>query len=254
MKQLVLVHGYLGSSLNWGPIVSRLKASALMNEWSVKAVDLLGHAYRPLAAERRELSLDEVTRDLESQLPAGPFVGLGHSFGMRPLLRMHRLFPGRMKALVVEDTSPELSGKSFEFLRNVVEGTPVPFRSREESRRYFDERFASQPALSRFLQSNVRPDDAGLFRWRFNAPALRVLLEEAANEAMWTEWAAYPGSIEMILGENSDYTNVALLDRCVKLREAPTRLHHIAQSGHWVHSDQPELFTDCLVKILQRLG
>lgn len=253
MKQLVLVHGYLGSALNWGPIISRLRADSFMADWTIKAVDMLGHAYRPLDPARTHLTLDELTHDLMTQIPDGDFVALGHSFGLRPLLRMTHLYPDRIKGLIVEDSSPELSGKSFEFLRDVVEATPVPFKDREESRRYFDGRFASQPTLSRFLQSNVRPGPDNLLRWRFNAPALRDLLEEAARSPMWEEWSAYTGPVQMIIGENSDYTNPVLRDRCVKSRVGPTEIEIIPQSGHWVHSDQPELFTQSLIKILKAL-
>lgn len=253
MKHLVLVHGYLGSSLNWGPIISRLRADPFMADWTIKPVDMLAHAYRPLDSQRTHLGLDELTHDMLSQIAEGEFVALGHSFGLRPLLRMSHLYPNRIKALIVEDSSPELSGKSFEFLRDVVEATPVPFKNRDESRQYFDGRFPTQPALSRFLQSNVRPGEDGLLRWRFNAPALRDLLEEAARNPMWEEWSAYPGPVHMIIGENSDYTNPPLRDRCVKSRVGPTDVEIIPQSGHWVHSDQPELFTQCLVKTLKTL-
>ncbi len=92
MKNLILVHGFLGSSLNWGPVLGKLRAHVGLKDWNFSAVDLLGHAYRPVDDKSRTaLGIDEVSEDLNLQVPPGSFYALGHSFGLRPLLRFGRL-------------------------------------------------------------------------------------------------------------------------------------------------------------------
>lgn len=251
MKQFVLVHGYLGSALNWGPVISRLRAHPELVGWEYSAVNLLGHAYRPLASGQNEITLEEMARDLESQIPAGSFYALGHSFGLRPLLKFNSLFPGRLQGLIAEDSVPQISPNSFNFLRTIVEETPVPFPDRESVRKYFDDLFPADKALSRFLQSNIRPDAQGLMNWRFHAPALAYLLQESYRTPLWNEWSQFDKPVHMIVGELSTYVTPEILMRCQSTRAAATVVHQISQSGHWVHVDQFELFMNCLVNILK---
>ncbi len=254
--KVVLVHGLLGSSLNWGPVLGRLRAlPEFKGVFDFCAVDLLGHAYRPLPAGVSGLSLRLIADDLLAQVPDSEFVALGHSFGLRPLLDIVGRFPKRIPALIVEDSSPAMRIESFQFLKKVFDECPVPFPSREAARSFFDSEFGPGSALSRFLFSNIRatstdPSSPG-FGWRFNAPELRQVLLNLRHQDQWLEWENYKGLMCIIYGEKSDFQSAAMIEEGRSRRgNLPTQIYQVSQAGHWVHSENLDGFMDKLVEAL----
>lgn len=250
---LVCVHGFLGSSLNWGPVMNRLKA-IFGDALTITAVDLLGHGRRAGEPVPRPLTLEAVTDDLEKQLPPGPFVGLGHSFGLRPLLLFAERYPERVPALIIEDSSPVLSDAGFAQLRQIFDEIRLPVGTREEAKVEVEKLFGPGTPMSRFLLSNVRETADGQQDWRFAKEALRELLNEAHVQNLWREWESFAGPLYMILGENSKHVGPVVAKECISRRRGkPTEEVWISGAGHWVHADQLEVFVREVSTILRRL-
>lgn len=250
---LVCVHGFLGSSLNWGPVTNRLKAT-FGDALSITAVDLLGHGRRAGEPVPRPLTLEAVTDDFEKQLPPGPLIGLGHSFGLRPLLLFAERHPERVPALIIEDSSPVLSDAGFDQLRQIFVEIRLPAASREEAKAEIEKFFGPGTAMSRFLLSNVRETEDGKQDWRFAKDALWELLSEAQVQNLWREWERYAGPLYMILGENSKHVGPVVAKECVTRRRGkPTEEIWVSGAGHWVHADQLEVFVREVSTILRGL-
>ena len=208
---------------------------------------MLGHGHK--VGFEGELSLERITEDLLPELPQEPFWILGHSFGIRAGLRLCDLYPKRVQGLIVEDSAPMISQNGFNEIMSIFESTPESFATREAARDYFlthwDERFA------RFLLSHIRELSPGQHRWRFQSAKLKKLMLDAKKESLWDSWAAFEGPIAMILGERS-YVSAERIEECRSLRAGkPFEVVQIAQSGHWVHADQPDLFCEQVVRLLK---
>jgi pimeloyl-ACP methyl ester carboxylesterase len=235
-------------------VVYKLKRHPLWpnNEWEITVPELLGHGRRIEKGEVEQITLASVTKDLLSQIPEGPFFALGHSFGLRPLLLITRLEPGRIRALIAEDSSPVISERGQADINEILTGIPVPFPSRDAAKEWLDGHYGPSSSMARFLLSHIREKSPGQHSWRFNAPKLKALIDEAHNSSAWQEWAQYPGPLGMILGGQSSFVPSSRLRECVELRAGKrTEIVQIVQSGHWVHSDQPDLFVDALVKMIR---
>jgi pimeloyl-ACP methyl ester carboxylesterase len=253
---LLFVHGFMGSALNWSTV--RSKVEALANESGIPlkthAVDLLGHSSRrsskPLSSftSAHAALYEELLQDIESM---GPIVAVGHSFGLRPLLLISQKRPELIPFLIVEDASPELSLQSCSFLNKILKTTPTPFRTRESAREYFDTKYTKQ--LARFLLSNIRSlKDPEIHDWRFDRPFLEALLLEAESNPLWQEWHQYSGESFLITGEKSTlFADPSVLQTMIEKR-LPRRLPHyeIKNSGHWIHSDQQDDFCRVLIQII----
>lgn len=256
-KTLVLVHGFMGSALNWGPILTRLRSRPELRDWNFVVPDLLGHGGRrgQDALNYETLSHQKLVEDLKSQIPDGPdLVVLGHSFGLRPLLSLATdpKFSARIKALIVEDASPEITPDNAQRLREILSKVPVPFASRGVAKESIDALFRDDPRLAAFLFSNIRKAADGTQDWRFDKPGLLGLLEEAEKSPLWSEWSKYSGPVYVIRGEQSEHLTPARLQRALEARRGlTTQVIQIPQSGHWIHSDQPDVFTEELIKILK---
>jgi pimeloyl-ACP methyl ester carboxylesterase len=248
----------MGSALNWGPILTRLKALPEMAGWTYVTPDLLGHGGRrgPEALSYSQLTHEKLVEDLKLQLPStGRFVALGHSFGLRPLLSLSvdPVWGPRMKALLVEDASPEITDDNASRLFGILAKVPTPFTSRNEAKAKIESLFPDDPRLAAFLFSNIRAQGTDRHDWRFDRPGLESLLKEAHRSPLWSEWSKYSsGPVYIFRGEHSDHLTRERLEKALEGRKGlETHLVQIARSGHWIHSDQPDAFTEELVKILK---
>ncbi len=246
MSRLALVHGFLGSAANWGPVLHKLKQRPELVGWDFAAFDLLGHGSRRDAA--RPLDLESIARDLKEQIGDDPVVALGHSFGVRPLLKIAEMAPGIITHLLVEDSSPVLSAAGLAELREIFE-VPTPFETREAARDALDSRFGVGSRLSRFLLSNIR-DFEGRHDWRFDH-RLRDLLEASAREPLWSAWENFEGEIHMILGDRSSFVTEERAAECKSRRASRfTEIYRLPNAGHWVHADDPDGFCKLTSQIL----
>ncbi len=248
---VILAHGFLGSSLNWGPVLNRLKSFSDFRDVEFFVPDLLGHGKRAGETLPSPLHLKDVALDLKNQLPhLGPWIGVGHSFGLRPLLYLSAENPNLFSKIVAEDSSPVLSGPGLQQLFDIFEKIPVPFVSRDEAKGFLDLRYGQQTALSKFLLSNIRETNEG-YTWRFQRSSLRELLIDCRDHELWSQWAAFQGPMHMILGDRSDYVSQERLNLCELSRKGKiTTREKISNAGHWVHSDQPEAFSVALRRAL----
>jgi len=248
--RVVFVHGFLGSSLNWGPVIHKLRPLLPVGT-ELSAVDLLGHGVRSQGTG--PLTLDALARDVLSQIPEGPFLGVGHSFGLRPLLRISKWEPSRLRGIVAEDSSPVLSDSGFREIRTILEAVPVPFKGRPEAREFLESFFGPGSRMSRFLLAQIRERPEG-HTWRFDRQGLQQLLGESHQESLWTEWADFEGPISMILGGNSSFVSSERRQEClIKRGQKPLWIDQIPSSGHWVHADQPDHFVAKLAEHLTKM-
>ena len=256
---LLFVHGFMGSALNWSTVRSKVETLAKESGLQLKthAVDLLGHSSRrsskPLTSfsSAHEALCEELFEDIKG---LGPVVAVGHSFGLRPLLLLAQKRPDLIPTLIVEDASPELSPQSCSLLLKILQTTPTPFRTRESAREYFDKHYP--PQIARFLLSNIRSlQNPEINDWRFDRPFLEALLQEAQPRPLWDQWQEYPGESFLITGEKSElFAHPSVLETMTEKRFPRKLLHYqIKDSGHWIHADKQEDFCQVLVKILSSI-
>ena len=251
--KVVFVHGFLGSALNWQPIVEKMKKRIPKDiGYSFQAIDLLGHGQKS-DARRSDLKLEDLAEDFLKEVGSEPFIAVAHSFGLRPVLKLVSLKSQHLpQALIVEDSSPTVSERGFEELKRIFEDVPVPFDSREAAKQALEKIFGEQSKMARFLMTSIREISPGVHSWRFNKEAMYGLLKEGFNNPMWSEWEAYPGPVYLILGGDSSFVPKERRQEMVERRKGLiTESIQIAQSGHWVHADQPDIFADELSKILK---
>ena len=237
--------------MNWGPVLNRLKTDPRSSHFTPHAFDLLAHGRRGGESLPRPLTGEAVAEDLLRQVPPGPFVGVGHSYGLRPLLKIAAQDPQRLVKLIVEDASPVISGAGMGQLTSIFNEVPMPCSTREEAKRVIEEIYG-EGQLSKFLLSNVREVSPGVHDWRFQKQALAELLEDARRHELWDEWKSYPGPVGMILGASASYVTPEALEKCLQLREGKaTEVSEIRGAGHWVHADQLNGFFEALIKMIK---
>jgi pimeloyl-ACP methyl ester carboxylesterase len=104
------------------------------------------------------------------------------------------------------------------------------------------------------LQSLVREGmgAGGGWRWRLNLELLERDLGELRGFPEPPPGVTFDGPVLWIAGANSHY--VLPEDRARMEELFPnTRLVKVKKAGHWVHSEQPEVFLETLARFLERV-
>ncbi len=259
---IVFLHGFLGSPLNWGPIINLVRNRKLnLKGWKqieFAARSLLWHDSGSRDDYLTEMSgleklmvedmLDQIS-DLKS------VILVGHSFGFRIALQVCNRLPETVKGLVCVDASPEISQKSCSFIRQILNDPALPFESRKQAKEHFENKYSGDVSMARFLMSNMRKNSEGKISWRFPEQILSELIVQASDQPLWEEWRQLSVPVVCIAGGNFDsHLSLELAEKMTKECPQPIQVKRIKDAGHWVHSDQPHLFVEDLISSLEFIG
>ncbi len=253
---LVFVHGFLGSSLNWGSVIAQLRNLLSSDDFNFYAVDLLWHSknnssYIPDDGK----FIKELSNNLKQKLELleGPLILVAHSFGLRPLLEwVGTSFEERASVWIVEDSAPVLSDHGYQFLNEILFSTPVPFSNRKEAKEYFDSKYSDDKSLSQFLLTNISDLAPGQWTWKFNIEALRELLQEARKTPRWDAWSQFKGRVFLLYGGRSNVLGSETLGQCLESRkEAHLETVLFENSKHWLHFEDRDRFVFEVKRIIE---
>ncbi len=247
---VVFVHGLFGQGRNWTTI-----AKGLADRHRVTLLDLPNHGHSPWTDRVDYVDMARlVAAELESL--GEPVTLVGHSMGGKVSMQLALRRPELLRGLVVVDISPveyPLTGGRTDdpdeeaspfgaFIAAMRAVDLAALRTREDADRALREAVPSTMVRSFLLQSLVREGvGSGRWRWRLNLELLERDLGELRGFPDPPPGAVYEGPVLWIAGADSTY--VLPQDRARMDELFPrTRLVKVREAGHWVHSEQPEVF------------
>jgi pimeloyl-ACP methyl ester carboxylesterase len=260
--RVVFVHGLFGQGKNWTTI-----AKALADRHRVTLLDLPNHGHSPWTDTVDYVDMAGlVAAELESY--GEPVTLVGHSMGGKVALQVALRRPELLRALVVVDIAPveypvsggrtddpdEEASPFADYIAAMKALDLEKLRRREEADEALRAVVPSRMVRSFLLQSLVREGVGadGSWRWRLNLDLLGRDLERLRGFPEPPPGARYDGPVLWIAGANSHYVLPEDRPRMEALCPA-TRLVRIKNAGHWVHSEQPEIFTETLRRFLDRV-
>ncbi|MDO5735148.1 MAG: alpha/beta fold hydrolase [Propionibacteriaceae bacterium] len=242
-ERVVFLHGLFGQGKNFTSIASAIGDVA--TSW---LVDQPNHGRSPWTLG---FSLDEqadVVAAWMRDTVGGPATLVGHSLGGKVAMRITLRHPELVGRLMVVDTSPthNQATSHFSVLVSAMRNLDV---SAVTSRTDADARMSSlipDASVRGFLLQNLRKT-SGNWEWNANLDLLGDNLHVVAGwPAMDESW---DGPTWWVVGGRSDYVQPsdmpamrALFPRVVSVT--------LKRAGHWVHADEPQAFTDILLKFL----
>ena len=257
--RVVFVHGLFGQGKNWTTI-----ARGLADSHRVTLVDLPNHGHSPWTDRVDYLDMAELVATELEQL-GEPVTLVGHSMGGKVAMQLALRRPELLRALVVVDIAPvsypptggrtddpDEEASPFAAYIDAMRALDVDrLTTRDEADAALRDAVPSRMVRSFLLQSLVREGlrtDGG-WRWRLNLELLDRDLGELRGFPAPPVGAAFDGPVLWIAGANSTY----VLDEDRPHMDAlfpATRLVRIKKAGHWVHSEQPEVFLETLRRFL----
>jgi pimeloyl-ACP methyl ester carboxylesterase len=238
---VVFLHGLFGQGRNWTQI-----AKALAPEHRTLLVDLPHHGRSPWADHFDFLEIaDQVAAVLGE---AEPVTLVGHSLGGKVAMVLALRHPELVARLCVVDVAPvgyRNGGEFAGYIRAMLDLDLDTIDQRSDAEEALRDAVPS-PTVRGFLLQNLRRDGDS-WRWQVN---LAVLGDQLAELSAWPEerlsgLSPYAGPVLWIAGDRSDYVRedyVPAMERWFP----HTRRVTIKNAGHWLHSEQPEVFVEVL--------
>jgi pimeloyl-ACP methyl ester carboxylesterase len=241
---VVFCHGLFGQGRNWTQA-----GKALAEDHRVLLVDMPHHG-RSSWGESFDY-LDAADRVAALLDPADPVALVGHSMGGKIAMLVALRRPELVSRLCVVDVAPVGYRHADEF-RGYIAGMRSLDLDRMERRAEADEGLTEavpNPTVRSFLLQNLRRDGDG-WRWQVD---LDVIDRDLPSIGGWPADrvgdASYDGPVLWVAGETSHYVkdeHAAEMDRLFPRNRRVT----IKGAGHWVHSEQPEVFLEVLRRFL----
>lgn len=249
-RPMVFLHGLFGQGKNFGVIAKGLVERH--PDLRCALVDMPNHGQSAWSESTDYVHMAELVADfIREWSPGVPVVLLGHSMGGRTAMQVALRHPDLVERLVVADVSPVQTDSSESEFPSLIAGLRTLDLSTLTGRSAAEEQLAPHipnRTVRNFLLTNLRRADDGSWHWLVNLDLIEPNLQQISD---WPDPGAvtYPGKVLWIGGQQSNY----IRDEYVATMKAyfpATRLVTIKNAGHWVHSQQPQVFTSLVDQFL----
>ena len=242
-RDLVVLHGLLGSSGNWfslgrGPFqaVGRVHLLDLRNHGRSFHDDV--HTYEAMAGD--------VAQYVEEAIETPAWI-LGHSMGGKVAMEVALRYRSLVAGVIVADMAPKAYDDRHTTILDALWSLPL---DRLSSRTEVDEQLsASIPSepIRQFLLKNLYTRDDGTFAWRANLPVLRRAY--AGLSAQIVDADPYSGPALFLAGSHSDYVKEADLP-LISAYFPAFEFVNIERAGHWLHAENPKEVAAAIVRFI----
>ncbi|MBL7543079.1 MAG: alpha/beta hydrolase [Bdellovibrionaceae bacterium] len=256
LPKVVFLHGLMGFLNNWGSVTRRLSS-----KYQCLVYDQRGHgkSMKPDSGYHPKDFADDLHKILH-ELQWNSVNLVGHSMGGRNALYFSYLYPGSLKSLVIEDIGPDGNPDNYVYYQNMLDAIPTPFRDKAAIQNFFEHTFASvfttkehPKTIIPFLMANLEEKEGGLYDWKFSKQAIIDSVKLGRSENVWPLIEQISVPTLYMRGERSKDLEKSVYEHVLTKNSLITGVE-ISDAGHWIHSDQPEVFTETLEGFLDRIN
>jgi esterase len=239
---VVIVHGFFASSRNWRKVANQLSA-----QYHVYTLDMRNHGLSPHhpIMDYPSLSGDLLRFLDEHELQSASFIG--HSMGGKAAMWLALTHSTRINKLIVVDIAPKSYAHNFDLTIKALVDLPLDqILNRKQAEEMLTDGIPELHYRQFLLQNLILHNDA--YRWRID---LTIFASTAANIALFPDTSGLKPYINQSLfmaGAKSDYVDQSTVRGLFPNAE----INVIPDAGHWIHSEQPEVFIEEVEKFLQR--
>lgn len=242
-KQILILHGFLGSGDNWISIARKLTT----NGFSVHLIDQRNHG-RSFHSDKfnYELMCDDLLDYINYHKIKNPIL-LGHSMGGKTVMKFTLKYPKLISKLFVIDTSPKYYSTDHQYIIDTLKKIDFKILDNRKKIRLELEKWIEQSGIRSFIMKNIYWNEEGTLDFRFNLISLSNNIDKIGEEIKSDN--KFYGDVFFFKGENSDY--ILQSDNDLIFNFYPnSRLITISNAGHWLHADNPNDFLSKLLTLI----
>lgn len=238
-RPLIILHGLLGSSRNWGAIMRQLG-----ERHHVLALDLPNHGGSPWT---EVMDYPFMARSVAGFIEArglGPSLVVGHSMGGKAAMVLALTRPDLVEGLVVVDIAPVGYSHTFAPYIKAMRGVSLARATRRADVEAQLRETIPDPRVRAFLMQNL-DGEPGAYRWRPNLATLAAAMADILDFPAVSDGARYDGPTLFLAGAESDYVRPAHRPEIGRLFPN-ARIEVVEGAGHWLHADRPDAFVQAV--------
>lgn len=242
-EPLVVVHGFLGMSDNWKTMANGYAEKG----FQVHLLDMRNHGRSFHSDEfNYDVMVEDVQRYIQNHKLSQVSL-LGHSMGGKVVMLFAVTYPESVKKLLVADIAPKFYPPHHHtIIKALVSVDFDVVKSRKEAEEQLS-KYINDWGTRQFLLKNLYWKDKETLAFRFNLEVLKDKQEEI-GEAL-PGFTEYDGPTLFLRGDRSEY--VMSDDAVLIKRHFPdSKVVSIANSGHWLHAENPKDFFEQSIDFL----
>ena len=240
---LIILHGFLGMGDNWKSLANKFS-----DTYEVHVLDQRNHGR---SFHDDDFSYELLVEDLLFYLDVHELKNihvLGHSMGGKTAMLFAVEHPDRVKKLMVADIAPRFYPPHHQMILDAL--GEVDFKkinSRSEIDKIL-QKHIPETGIRQFLLKNVYRKEKEEFAFRFNLKALEEHYDEIG--VALPPRTMFEGPVLFLKGALSGYINEQDKD-LISAHFPNSKIVTIANSGHWLHAENPIDFYNNVVEFLE---
>lgn len=243
-KPLLILHGFLGMSDNWKSIGAKIAEQG----FQVHMLDLRNHG-RSFHSD--VFTYEAMANDVKHYCDTHQLFQialLGHSMGGKVAMHFAGLYPEKLTHLIVADIGVKYYPPHHQ---QILDGLDAVDFSVNPDRNAVDDtlkNYIKEFGVRQFLMKSLYWKTQEQLAFRFNLPVFMTQYD-AIGEALQAD-VIYTAPTLFIKGEKSPYI---LEEDKIQIRKhfPETEFKTIPQAGHWLHAENPDLFTTFVLEFLK---
>jgi len=243
-QPLIILHGLFGQSDNWNTLAKRFSE----NGFRVFTIDQRNHGLSPHDAvwDYKVMAMD--LKEFIETHQLQDVILLGHSMGGKTVMFFEQMYPHLAHKLIVADIAPRAYEPHHDAVLKALNAVDFSeINTRKEAEAILSE-YISDFGTKQFLLKNIywREDESKQMAWRFN---LKVITAKYDNIGVNVPDFKSNTPTLFVRGEKSNYISNED-EKDIASRFSNFQLKTIANSGHWVHAEQPEAFFNSVIEFI----
>lgn len=243
---VIILHGLFGMLDNWQSVAKKIAAEGFM----VYLIDQRDHGKSPFTDrfDYPTLAQDLATFMEQNWIYKAHLIG--HSMGGKTVMQFAFDHGDMVEKMVVVDICNRAYVGGHEEILEAIRMVDAENRQdRQEIYDFLKDRLKNEGVVQ-FLLKNLQRKKEGGYEWKMNI----ALLEQSYPHILEKVNSSHPlfeGPGLFIKGEYSSYIQDEDL-AAIQTEFPNSAVETIDGAGHWVHADQPELFTQKVIQFLSK--